>query len=98
MDSTDEYLRRHKPLLSAIGKIIKNDVLPRIEKLEKQMQTKGLDYKGTFTQGAVYNRNDCATFQGSLWVSLVDANKSSPGSGGHWMLAVKSGRDGKDLR
>lgn len=52
-------------------------------------------YRGVFKDGEHYTRGDCATFNGSLFVAMIDTD-ARPESSKDWRLAVKCGRNGKD--
>lgn len=51
--------------------------------------------RGVFKEGETYQAGDGATWAGSYWIAQTET-KAKPGDGGHWRLAVKRGRDGKD--
>jgi integrin beta 3 len=53
-------------------------------------------YRGVYTEGAEYTRGDVVTWAGSLWHCNAPTAEKPGGEG--WTLAVKKGRDGKDLR
>jgi hypothetical protein len=46
----------------------------------------------------LYVKGDGVTAGGSFWIAQVDDPKGAPGISSEWRLAVKRGRDGKDLR
>lgn len=74
----------------------------RLEVLEKrvndiELQTKSFHYTGTWEAGRTYARGNFATFAGSVWSCRRDTT-TRPGDGDAWQLAVKAGRDGRDLR
>lgn len=86
-----------------------DDALSRLEQLEAKVRAledhqrdrPGLKYCGTHEAGVVYQIGDCVTRQGGIWISRHAHNKAVPGTDGGtlgWQLAVKAGRDGKDLR
>jgi hypothetical protein len=55
--------------------------------------------KGVFREGDAYRAGDGATWAGSFWIAQKDNPEGKPDSGnGHWRLAVKRGRDGKDSK
>lgn len=55
-------------------------------------------YKGVFREGDTYEENDNVTWAGSQW-ACSQTTSEKPGEGSKsWTLAVKRGRDGKDLR
>lgn len=71
-------------------------LLERIAALEAQ--PKGLDYRGVWQRASSYDRNEGATHDGSLWISLRDDVRGvEPGTdSAAWQLAVKKGRDARE--
>lgn len=55
-------------------------------------------YKGVYRDDEEYEANDTVTWGGSQWCSTKTANAEKPGTGDGWILIVKAGRNGKDLR
>lgn len=55
-------------------------------------------YKGVYRDDTEYEANDTVTWGGSQWASTKSANVEKPGAGDGWVLIVKAGRNGKDLR
>jgi integrin beta 3 len=53
--------------------------------------------RGTYQSGSAYTKGDCVTYGGSLWIAQVDNPTQSPGKGDHWRLAVKRGRDAREV-
>jgi hypothetical protein len=53
--------------------------------------------RGVFKEGEDYARSDGVTHNGCFWIAR-QATKDRPGTSQAWRLAVKAGRDGKDLR
>ena len=54
--------------------------------------------RGVYRPGVLYRKGAAVTAQGSLWIAQADT-RERPGDGSTlWRLAVKKGRDGKDLR
>lgn len=53
-------------------------------------------YRGVWSDGE-YAEGDAATYGGTLWIAKC-ATTQAPGTGKDWQMAVKKGRDGKDLR
>jgi hypothetical protein len=54
-------------------------------------------YRDVFKEGDEYEKGDVVTWNGSAWVAK-NATKSKPGEGSNdWRLAVKRGRDGKEV-
>ncbi len=52
-------------------------------------------YRGVFSEESVYEKNDVATWGGSIWIAMEE----TPGHprDGKWKLAVKAGRDGRKV-
>lgn len=58
----------------------------------------GLAYVGVYQDGKAYEPGELVTWAGSCW-HCNEATRTRPGDGSPaWTLAVKRGRDGKDLR
>lgn len=55
-------------------------------------------YKGVYRDDHIYAANDTVTWAGSQWASTKSANVEKPGTSDSWVLVVKAGRNGKDLR
>lgn len=55
-------------------------------------------YKGVHRDGDVYDAYDNVTWAGSQWTSTKSQNTDKPGTSDAWVLCVKAGRNGKDLR
>jgi|SRR5690625_123433 len=67
--------------------------------LEKSLKIASVIDRGVYKSKTPYERGDAVTHGGSLWIAQTDAPEGAPGLGGKgWRLAVKKGRDGKDLR
>jgi hypothetical protein len=45
-----------------------------------------------------YQRGDVVTWGGSTWVALKDTTEKPDSGGASWQLAVKKGRDGRDIK
>lgn len=54
-------------------------------------------YRDVYKEGETYQHGDCVTFGGSLWHAQKETAER-PGPGDAWRLAVRRGRDGKDLK
>jgi len=54
-------------------------------------------YKGTWSKDHTYQGGDVVTHGGSMWIAK-ELNSTKPGESDYWVLAVKRGKDGKDLR
>jgi len=53
--------------------------------------------RGVFKEGQAYTLGDAVTFGGSLWIAQKDTGEKPDGPDTGWRLAVKKGRDGRDL-
>lgn len=98
------------PLLELIANLEKrlnetvhahNTAVETIKSLRTQVadlnERKGLEYQGTHEHGRQYRKGDFVTCAGSLW-HANEPTTQKPGDGSAWSLAVKRGRDGKDMR
>lgn len=55
-------------------------------------------YRGVFKSDDPYHQGDTVTWAGSLWHCNVTGTKALPGDGSSdWTLAVKKGRDGREV-
>lgn len=67
--------------------------------MEKSLRISTVLDRGPYRGEEKYEKGDAVTHGGSLWIAQVDDPEGAPGLGGKgWRLAVKKGRDGKDLR
>ncbi len=67
--------------------------------MEKSLRIATVLDRGPYRGEEQYEKGDSVTHGGSLWIAQQDAPEGAPGMGGKgWRLAVKKGRDGKDLR
>lgn len=73
-------------------------LVERLEALEAAARSsKAFRYRGVFAAGSSYDAGDTVTFGGSLWHCNA-ATTDRPGDNADaWTLAVKRGRDGKDV-
>lgn len=74
----------------------------RVEKasgsvLEKSIKIPSLIDKGVYSQSNSYEKGDGLTYGGSYWIVQKDNPEGSPGSSNDFRLAVKRGRDGKEV-
>lgn len=53
--------------------------------------------RGVYSAGKVYRKGDGVTWAGSFWIAQEDTSEK-PDTGKGWRLAVKKGRDGKDVK
>jgi len=74
----------------------------RIETLERQLKqakaAPALTYKGPWRQGDETLPGEFVTFQGSVWHCNKKTMSRPSDNPGAYTLAVKAGRDGKDVR
>lgn len=53
--------------------------------------------RGVYRTGQAYQKGDCVTFGGSLWIAQADTDAKPDGADSGWRLGVKRGRDGKSV-
>lgn len=82
---------------SQVNRAMIRSLAARIEALEARPPA--ISYEGVWQEGKAYERGQFVTRGGAMWHANC-ATKAKPGEGdsADWTLAVKSGRDGKDLR
>jgi hypothetical protein len=95
-------LDEQRELTRAIAVFIKEKVdeavMPLRERIA-ELEKRGVDYKGVYQRAALYRRGDIITHDGSMYVAIADIEPNElPGNGGKWVLAVKRGQDGVQLR
>jgi hypothetical protein len=62
-----------------------------------EIRIPGFRDRGGYRDGEKYSVGDGVTYGGSFWIAQQDAPEGRPdGGAGHWRIAVKKGRDGKD--
>ncbi|MDY1084445.1 hypothetical protein ACM7N4_24370 [Pseudomonas aeruginosa] len=66
--------------------------------LEKSVRIASVIDRGVYCAEKSYEQGDGTTYGGCYWISQKDAPEGVPGGSADWRLAVKKGRDGKDLR
>ena len=67
--------------------------------LEKSVKIAAVVDQGVFSkEHDNYEKGDGTTYGGCYWIAQKDAPEGVPGGSADWRLAVKKGRDGKDLR
>ncbi|MGU0945916.1 hypothetical protein ACSEVQ_25440 [Pseudomonas aeruginosa] len=66
--------------------------------LEKSVRIASVIDRGVYSAEKSYEQGDGTTYGGCYWISQKDAPEGVPGGSADWRLAVKKGRDGKDLR
>lgn len=74
------------------------NVTLKLGKVERTIKLDTVIDRGVWRDGE-YEKGDAVSYGGSLWIAQKDLPENVPGaSKDHWRLAVKKGRDGKDLR
>ena len=68
--------------------------LDRLNDRIKEIEAKGVVYRGVWQAADEYKRGDLATLDGSIWHCNADT-RDKPGNGRTWTLAVKAGRDAR---
>ena len=66
------------------------------EVIEQTFKFPAVIDKGVYVKGTHHEQGDGVTFGGSYWIAQKDTDKA-PMDGDDWRLAVKRGKDGKDL-
>lgn len=66
--------------------------------IERSLKLPTIIDRGVFSKDASYEQGDGTTYGGCYWIAQKDAPEGVPGGSADWRLAVKRGRDGKDLR
>ena len=91
-----EYMKLVPSIHKYLGELFR-ELEPRLKSIEMKidaLETKGVDYKGTFQKAITYNRGDVLTHSGSAWICLRKTNEA-PGNCSSWQLMVKKGRDAR---
>ncbi|RLC31987.1 collagen-like protein, partial [Candidatus Woesebacteria bacterium] len=52
---------------------------------------------GVYKSGKSYSKGDGVTYGGSFWIAQVKQPNQAPGKGNEWRLAVKKGRDAREI-
>ncbi|MCO3804695.1 hypothetical protein FA071_04315 [Pseudomonas aeruginosa] len=66
--------------------------------IEKSVKIASVMDRGVYSAEKSYEQGDGTTYGGCYWIAQKDAPEGVPGGSADWRLAVKKGRDGKDLR
>lgn len=69
----------------------------KLGEVERTIKLDTVIDQGVWTEKE-YEKGDAVTYGGSLWIAQEDQPDGAPGATKAWRLAVKKGRDGKDLR
>jgi len=68
----------------------------RIAALEARISE--FKYCGVWQSGMSYRECNSVTDDGSIWICMARESTQRPGNGPDWRLAVKRGKDGRDVR
>lgn len=74
-------------------KMMANDIIK-----EKSIKIPAVIDRGVFIPDENYEKGDGVTYGGSFWIAQKDNPEGAPSASPDFRLAVKRGRDGKDLR
>lgn len=66
--------------------------------IEKSVKLPTVIDRGVYSAEKAYEQGDGTTYGGCYWIAQKDDPEGVPGGSSDWRLAVKKGRDGKDLR
>ncbi|MFK1121615.1 hypothetical protein ACIUXL_24100 [Pseudomonas aeruginosa] len=66
--------------------------------IEKSVKIASVIDRGVYSADKSYEQGDGTTYGGCYWIAQKDAPTGVPGGSDDWRLAVKRGRDGRDLR
>lgn len=92
-------------ILEALGPVLREALAERDQRitiLERRLSE--IEARPVLRDGGVYSskhsyrEGDCVTHAGSLWVAQRATNGIKPGTSETWRLAVKKGRDARDLK
>ena len=72
------------------------DITIKLGDVERTIRLDTILDRGVWEQRK-YEKGDAVSYGGSLWIAQQDT-EDAPGTSKAWRLAVKRGRDGKDLR
>ncbi len=53
--------------------------------------------RGVYRAGQAYQKGDCVSYGGSLWIAQADTETKPDGADSGWRLSVKRGRDGRNV-
>ena len=74
------------------------NVTLKLGNIERTLKLDSIIDRGVWSVGE-YEKGDAVTYGGSLWIAQKESPEGAPGTNKEqWRLAVKKGRDGKDLR
>jgi hypothetical protein len=67
-------------------------------RVEKSVKLSTMIYREIYKSDQEYEPGDVVTWDGSMWVCLTPTKRQPGRYEKDWRLAVKRGRDGKDLK
>lgn len=65
--------------------------------IEKSIKIHSLIDRGVYSDSGAYEKGDGVSYAGSFWIVQKDGPEGKPGSSDDFRLAVKRGRDGKEV-
>lgn len=75
----------------------RDEEIALLKKRIEEIEGGGVRYEGVWQDGKEYRRGTFATRGGSVWHANC-TTRGRPGESPDWTLAVKAGRDGRDVR
>jgi hypothetical protein len=97
---------RMQGMATMFAKLLAEETHARIGELEarvRQIEDKGVSYRGSYSASEDYKRGDLVSYGGSIFHCTRDTQGVQPAHDGErgltfpWQIAVKRGRDGKDF-
>jgi hypothetical protein len=103
LDAKDvELTAREGDVVEKVLSIVAKGVGAEIHRMEKriaELETRPtMKYEGVWDEQKVYRIGDFCTDGGSMFCCRESNVGARPGSSDAWQLAVKKGRDGRDVR
>ncbi|WP_136685692.1 hypothetical protein [Falsirhodobacter xinxiangensis] len=74
-----------------VAKFVRGDLV-------KTVRLPGITDMGVHRADGEYLKGDAVSYGGSLWIAQEDGPEGRPDTGKGWRMAVKKGRDGRDLK
>jgi hypothetical protein len=85
-----------------MGSVIDEAIHRAVEPLQRELaelKSRGVEYKGVYQRALAYKQGSLVTFDGAMFAAIRSVREGeTPKQSDGWQLAVKAGRDGKDLR
>lgn len=99
MLTRNEIAALAKGMVPFVREVIAEATAPLIARIAELEQRPGMKYEGVWDERAVYRVGDFVTKGGSMWHCFDTNTGVLPGSNSDvWKLAVRAGKDGKDIR